>query len=311
MSKSEIKDEYGFVDSFLANGTHGQPAGTVTDDTEQALCIATSLASLGEWDPESASEQFVDWYKSKPFDIGRTTAQSMENLAANMDWEKAGKVTQSELPDERATNGSVMRCAPLAIAYPYDTQKLIQYSRESSLITHAHPRCQYGAAILNLTLANILTFTENPLLHALDSVRGDAPDGLVSRLSSLGETSEAELSGSGDVTDTLETALYYGLTGASFFEAVMNAVNNGGDTDTIGAITGAVAGARFGLDPTFGQNKEASVDRSLLRQTSTSGLLTLATCIHEIENGIGASHRNENWSMYASRRQTGAGQADT
>jgi ADP-ribosylglycohydrolase len=297
------KTEHGFLDEFIADGTHGQPAGTVTDDTEQALCIAASLANQGEWDPEDVSKQFVDWYKSAPFDIGRTTSQSMENLATNMSWEEAGRATQSKLPDDRATNGSIMRCAPLAIAYPYETEKLIQYSRESSIITHAHPRCAYGAAILNLTLANILTYTENPLERALDEVRDDAPESLISRLSSITETRENELSGYGDLTDTLEAALYYGLTSSSFFEAVTNAVNLGQDTDTVGAIAGAVAGARFGLEPTFDRNENSSVDLNLLHQTSTTGIRTLATHIHELENGVGTFPEEKMWRSYVSTIQ--------
>ena len=57
-----------------------------------------------------------------------------------------------------------------------------------------------------------------------------------------------DLSSSGYVVDTLQTALYDALTASSAEEAIVSAVNRGGDTDTVGAITGAVAGARFGSD---------------------------------------------------------------
>jgi ADP-ribosyl-[dinitrogen reductase] hydrolase len=55
-----------------------------------------------------------------------------------------------------------------------------------------------------------------------------------------------ELSNSGYVVDTLQTALHDALTAESAEEAIVTAVNRGGDTDTIGAIAGAIAGARFG-----------------------------------------------------------------
>jgi ADP-ribosyl-[dinitrogen reductase] hydrolase len=50
----------------------------------------------------------------------------------------------------------------------------------------------------------------------------------------------------GYVVDTLATAHQVGLAAGSAREAVVGAVNAGGDTDTIGAVAGAVAGARFG-----------------------------------------------------------------
>ena len=51
---------------------------------------------------------------------------------------------------------------------------------------------------------------------------------------------------SGFVLHTLQTALYHALTADSAEAAIVSAVNEGGDTDTIGAVAGAVAGARFG-----------------------------------------------------------------
>lgn len=57
----------------------------------------------------------------------------------------------------------------------------------------------------------------------------------------------AQLQTSGYVVHTLQTALYDAVTASSAEEAIITAVNRGGDTDTIGAVTGAVAGARFGV----------------------------------------------------------------
>ncbi len=294
-SRDRIEEEYGFLDSYQGHGSHGMSAGTVSDDTEQALCIATSLASRGEWDPEAVAAQFVDWHGSAPFDIGGTTSRSMEHLASGVDWDEAGEMTRQERSNDRATNGSVMRCAPLAIAYPNETEKLIQYSRESSIITHAHPKCAYGAAILNLTIANLLTYTEEPLSRAIQAADDDAPSDLTARLSSIEDADEASLSSSGDVTDTLETALYYALTSSTFFEAVTEAVNTGGDTDTVGAITGAVAGARFGIDPTLDQQESGSIDPQLLEEPNVTDLLLLPDHVHEIEDGVGTLPAERTW----------------
>ncbi len=140
-----------------------------------------------------------------------------------------------------------MRCAPLAIPYTNNWEQLAAVSRQSSRITHADPRCEYGCAILNLTIAGLLTDTETPLQDALEHVDANAPDELIAALTPIARGNSPEtLETSGYVIHSLQTALHDGLNATSAKEAIVTAVNRGGDTDTIGAITGAVAGARFG-----------------------------------------------------------------
>jgi ADP-ribosyl-[dinitrogen reductase] hydrolase len=140
-----------------------------------------------------------------------------------------------------------MRCPPLAIPYATDRDQLAKVSRQSSQITHADPRCTEGCAILNLTVAGLLEDADTPLQDALDYVGSDAPDELVTALQPVarGDTPNT-LETSGYVVHSLQTALHDGLVADSAEDAIVTAVNRGGDTDTIGAIAGAVAGARFG-----------------------------------------------------------------
>ena len=78
-------------------------------------------------------------------------------------------------------------------------------------------------------------------------MRTDAPSDLVETLESIPDSvARDELQNSGFVLYTLQTALYHALTADSAEAAIVNAVNEGGDTGTIGAVAGAVAGARFG-----------------------------------------------------------------
>ena len=50
-SPGAIEAEYGTLSEMIGDGTHSKPAGTITDDTEQALCIARSLVERGEFNP--------------------------------------------------------------------------------------------------------------------------------------------------------------------------------------------------------------------------------------------------------------------
>ncbi|WP_256299343.1 ADP-ribosylglycohydrolase family protein [Haloarchaeobius salinus] len=247
-SAAAIETEHGRLDEMVGDGTWNQPAGTITDDTEQALCIARSLVEHQAFEPADVAERFVAWYDSGPFDIGRMTMRSLSRLKHGDEWDEAGQhVWEQSREGQNAGNGSVMRCPPLAIPYATDWDRLVEVSRQSSQITHADPRCTAGCAILNLTVAGLLDDADTPLQDALDYVGTDVPDELLTALRPLarGESPDT-LETSGYVVHSLQTALHDGLVADSAEDAIVTAVNRGGDTDTIGAIAGAVAGARFG-----------------------------------------------------------------
>ena len=247
-SPAKIKADHGRLTEMVGQGTWNQPAGTITDDTDQALCIARSLVDKQGFDPADVADRFVEWYESGPFDIGMMTTKALSELKHGAAWDEAGREVWERSPEgQNAGNGSVMRCAPLAIPYANDWEQLVTASHQSSQITHADPRCEYGCAILNLTIGGLLTDTEGPLQDALDCVDASAPDELIAALAPIaqGET-PGTLETSGYVVHSLQTALHDGLIATSAEEAIVTAVNRGGDTDTIGAIAGAVAGARFG-----------------------------------------------------------------
>lgn len=246
-SATRITADHGTLTEMEGNGTWGQPAGTITDDTEQALCIARSLVAQGEFDPADIADRFVAWYDTNPFDIGNMTRRSLRALAEGQPWDEAGQqVWKMSGEGSNAGNGSVMRCPPLALAVTDDSD-LIRVSRHSSRITHADPRCTYGCAILNLTIAGLLRNDAEPLATALAAVESDAPDELVTALEPLVDGAELDsMATTGYVIHSLQTALHDGLRAETTADAIITAVNRGGDTDTIGAITGAIAGARCG-----------------------------------------------------------------
>ena len=247
-SAESIADQYGTVTEMLGHGTHGQPAGTVTDDADLALCIVRSLIEQEAFDGEDIADRFHEWYESDPFDIGLMTADAIREYASGTSWRDAGReVWQHRAEGSNAGNGSVMRCAPHAIAFADNPDALVQVSRQSSAITHYDPRCTYGCAILNCTIAGYLRGDDDPLTDALNRVEDDAPDELVETLRLVPDHVDAsQLPNSGYVVHTLQTALHDALTADNAEDAIVTAVNRGGDTDTIGAVTGALAGARFG-----------------------------------------------------------------
>ncbi|WP_226479807.1 ADP-ribosylglycohydrolase family protein [Natrinema amylolyticum] len=243
-----IAREHGTLESFVGDGTHGKPPGTVTDDTELATILARSLLACDGFDRDDFAARLVDWYESGPFGIGGTTTEALRRIAdGTPPLEAAEAARAAKSPGRKATNGSVMRCAPLAIAYADDREALERVSCESSRVTHADPRCVHGCAALNLTIAAVLEGDERPLETALAALSDDAPPELVDRLEPIPENVDPDsLVPENDAVETLRTALYHALTASDLETAVVGAVNEGGDADTIGAVAGAVAGARFG-----------------------------------------------------------------
>lgn len=253
-SPTAISAEYGHLDEMVGHGTWNQPAGTITDDTDQALCIARSVVAEGGFEPADVAARLVEWYESDPFDVGGMTARSLRRLQDSDAWDEAGqRVWEASAEGQNAGNGSVMRCPPLAVPYATDRDRLAEVSGQSSQITHADPRCTAGSVILNLTIAGLLGDADSPvddpaptLRDALDAV-DDAPPELVDALEPIAAGGRpSSLGTSGYVVHSLQTALHDALTAVSARDAIVVAVNRGGDADTIGAIAGAVAGARFG-----------------------------------------------------------------
>jgi ADP-ribosyl-[dinitrogen reductase] hydrolase len=129
--------------------------------------------------------------------------------------------------------------------------------------------------VLNLTIAGVLRDEDEPVDQALAYVRDDAPDELVDALDPIARGQQLEtLENSGYVVHTLQTALHDALRADSLEAAIVTSVNRGGDTDTIGAVTGAVAGAQFGAgslpDSWLAAIEETDELRELARRLSTS-----------------------------------------
>lgn len=273
-SAATIETQHGTVETMLGDGTHRKPAGTITDDTELALRIARSLVTWGGFDGEDVADRFVGWYETGPFDIGLMTRDSLDRLQRGESWTQAGQaVWESRREGSNAGNGSVMRCAPYALAFADDPQHLGQVSERSSAITHADPRCKRGCALLNLTIAALLRGADEPLQRALDTTypgQSDTPE-IVTAVENLPDgISASDVTNGGYVVDALQAGLYYALNAESAKDAIVRAVNAGGDADTVGAITGAVAGARFGTgalpDPWLTEIDETAELRHLARE---------------------------------------------
>jgi len=122
---------------------------------------------------------------------------------------------------------------------------LVSASRDSARVTHADPRCQWAAVAVNQGIAYLLNGGR------IDQVIEAAAAGIeeketLSALRKAQDLKREQVRSGGFVLDTMQAAYWSLLQTDSFEEAAVKAVNLGGDTDTTGAVTGALAGAAYG-----------------------------------------------------------------
>ena len=228
------------------------PAGTFTDDTEMALCLAESLLLTSPLSSRDLAARFTAWYQSRPSDVGIHTAKVLAAIASGSTPSQAAYDVQAADPDS-AGNGGVMRAWPVAVARHANPGLLAAETRLQCEVTHVHADSINGALLLNFILFHILQNLSAPqelvirqaIMQAVAQTPLDADFLLAVNLAAL--RLPVDLKNSGWVRHTLESALWAVQTTRSFEEALIKVVNLGNDADTAGSVTGAIAGALYGL----------------------------------------------------------------
>lgn len=267
------------VTDMMGFGSYPVPAGAWSDDTSMTLATLDSLAS-GRVDFDEIMENFVRWCDEddytptgEMFDIGRTCLTAIRNYLA-----KDGKPALScGLVDECSNgNGSLMRIHPFVL-YAYVNQlslaAWLTLVRNGSAITHAHDRAVLGCLIYAFVLLEILKdpnrdSVELGLKRAECHLRECGELSHYKRLlnENFASLDRSEIKSSGYVVDTLEAALWCLLTTDDYRSCVLKAVNLGGDTDTIAAVAGGLAGALYGYDGIPKEWRETLIKREYIEE---------------------------------------------
>jgi ADP-ribosyl-[dinitrogen reductase] hydrolase len=221
-------------------------AGYWTDDTSMALCLAESLFFDPSLDPEDLLTRFCNWYNhgynsptGKCFDIGVTTVTALEKYMYN------GSLKNNS-GDHCAGNGSIMRLAPAAIMHHRDRAVSAKVSAAQSQTTHASDATIAACELLSEILINCYTATDK--LAVLKVKMQNSWPAEVSNIiiENVKDKTESQIRATGYVIHTLEAAVWCFLNTDSFKDAIITAVNLGDDADTVGAVTGQLAGAYYG-----------------------------------------------------------------
>jgi len=233
------------VTEMIGGGWQQLEPGEWTDDTQMTICVIESLLSKRVFDPDDIANRFIVWMSSRPRDIGVHTSKVLQAIAEGEPWETASHNAYISNPSD-APNGSLMRCAPLSLFFYRHSEFLTELSPVLSRITHAHPDCEWACVFLNVLITGLLGGGRviDAIETAYESIDGGSNE-LKERIgSAMNATCSAEPTGY--VLDTLEVALWVFLHTETFRDAIETAINMGGDADTVGAVTGALAGAKYG-----------------------------------------------------------------
>jgi ADP-ribosyl-[dinitrogen reductase] hydrolase len=239
------RDTYEHLTGMVGGGPFRLQPGEWTDDTSMALALGQTFIDHG-YGPDFKIEllkNFTRWYRNgefshngRCFDIGTTTSQAIRTFIISR-----GTNDSPASEDPFASgNGGIMRLAPAVVwAMAQPTPKaLLDHVRSVAMIqsetTHASDDCMKIARTMASNLAELVLGTSYSYIRRKSGVP-------------MPRTRDAVKS-TGYVVDTWQAANWAVANTDNFKDALLLAVNLGDDADTVGAVTGQLAGAVYGYD---------------------------------------------------------------
>ncbi len=235
--------------------------GTYTDDTQLMIALAEALLDIpagGELELERVAARFAESFDPAR-GYGANTRRILAAFRRGEPWR--GVVQAHLLPGGSYANGAAMRVAPMALAYYPDPAAVAAAAEAQAEVTgHTHPMGRFGARLVALAVLRALRrgVERRPFDFAgfVAELRAPAPaefaaalDWIVDNPDSAPRHAARRLGTGLRASRSVPAALWaFASSVTDPEEAIVRAVNLGGDADTIGAITGAVTGAYHGAD---------------------------------------------------------------
>ena len=263
--------EGGFLERLLWRTIGKTKEGKIryTDDTQMSMDIASSFIQNKRIDQEHLATTFSkNYHWSRGY--GPSTAWLLKKIRNGAKWQDLNRV---KFKDGSFGNGAAMRAPILALCFIEDKERLNENIIKASEITHAHPLAIEGAKLIAFTsFAALHDWETETILEALPTWCS----------SKEYQTKVAFCIHSVKASDTLETkvlksrlgngiaasqscvtAIYFSLVyrDKSLDSMLIQIYSLRGDTDTIGAMAGAIWGAFNGANK-IDINKIQSIENS-------------------------------------------------
>lgn len=241
------RDSHPYLADMVGGGPFDLLPGQWTDDTAMAVALSESLINSAGFDPHDCATRFLNWYHwgyasctGTCFDIGITTRTALASF------ETTGDPFAGSTDRYSAGNGSIMRLAPVAIAWADDPEKAEDVAGQQSRLTHGAAEAIHACRALARLLVTAFQvgckgalFQRASLWRGIETVQ-DIMEG------SWRDKTREDIKSSGYVIHTLEAACWSVWHTDTFEEAVLTAANLADDADTVAAVTGQIAGALYG-----------------------------------------------------------------
>ncbi|MBN2167952.1 MAG: ADP-ribosylglycohydrolase family protein [Actinobacteria bacterium] len=250
LPSTEIKSRYGTVNEYL-DERFGR--GRITDDTQMTIVLSQALIEAGRFEPDHTARKFGHWMElsdkgiKEARGVGQACGTACRRLYEGASLQESGVCS--------AGCGAAMRVSPIGLRYCGDLDELKRAAVEQAHITHTDPEGIAGAVavaravacgINNKGKANpaAIAICISEFIRPFSTRMSEKINGLTKYLELEDELGFAYTGNSGYVMETVPCALYSFLKTPDDFETtVIRAVNAGGDTDSIGAIAGAISGS--------------------------------------------------------------------
>jgi ADP-ribosyl-[dinitrogen reductase] hydrolase len=248
---------------------------TYTDDTQLTIHTAKALILGNGFHTDNFVREYVKWLDDPPIGPGWGCLSSIKKLKYGISWKEAAS--------NSGGNGTVMRIAPIGLFYCTDLKGLKTTAIKSSIITHSHPAASAGAVVIARAIAFLLDkdpesgFSVDKFFETLiSSISGSQEEiweefinllkKLKSNLNIPIESGLIKFSQAGvkspyffeeylgqafvhpyAISTVICTIFIFLKRLTSFQECIFELATSGGDSDTVGAIGGSLAGAYFGI----------------------------------------------------------------
>jgi ADP-ribosylglycohydrolase len=215
------------LSDMVGGGPFNLQPGQWTDDTSMALCLGESLVQCHGFDPKDQMERYVRWWRDghlsctgRCFDIGITVSAALSKYT------ETGDPFSGSVDPRSAGNGSLMRLAPVPLAYRENSERAIHYAGESSRTTHGAPAavdaCKFYTALI---LGALKGWSKEELLST-DFYQGSlVPEIAEIAAGSYRKKNPPAIAGTGYVFKSLEAALWAFYRSSTFERGALLAAN--------------------------------------------------------------------------------------
>lgn len=240
----------------FGTGVFGHEPGEWTDDTSMSLPILEAIARGDSLRDEGVLggivARWLDWSRTAK-DIGnqtRSVLALLDDRPTALAARRAARLLH-ERTGRSAGNGSLMRTGPVALAYlrPGSEHRLVEAAGRIARLTHSDEVNADAAVLWSLMIRGaILTGRLDPWtgVSRLPTERQSRWATLIDEAVIPGRHPRDFREQNGSVVKAFQAALCAVSGATNVPEALARAIQGGGDTDTVAAIAGSLAGAMWG-----------------------------------------------------------------